>query len=79
VRAEFAHLLKQGEELRKELDMEKQKRVRRFLERMKGLQENLRQLGAFTRMINESGASRGNLIRAEVILIEAQGLSDTKQ
>ena len=79
VRAEFAQLLKQGEELRKELDTEKQKRVRRFLERMRGLQEKLRQLGAFTRVINESGASRGSLIRAEVILIEAQGLSDTKQ
>jgi L,D-peptidoglycan transpeptidase YkuD (ErfK/YbiS/YcfS/YnhG family) len=79
VRAEFAQLLKQGEELRKELDMEKQRRVRCLQERMNGLEEKLRQLDAFTRTINESGASRGSLLRGEIILIEAQGLANTKQ
>ena len=79
VQVEFAQLLKRGEELHKDLDIEKQRRVWDFLERMKGLREKLHQLNAFTRMINESGASRGFLIRAEVILNEAQVLSNTNQ
>jgi murein L,D-transpeptidase YafK len=79
VQVEFTQLLKRGEELLKDLDIEKQRRVRDFLERIKGLREKLHQLDAFTRMINESGASRSFLIRAEVILSEAQGLSNTNQ
>ncbi len=79
VQVEFAQLLKQGEELHKDLDIEKQRRTRDFRERMKGLREKLHQLDALTRMVNESGTSRGFIVRAEVILSEVQGLSNTNQ
>ena len=79
VQAEFAQLLRQGDELLKNLEIEKQRRVRHVLERMKGLREKLHQLDAITRMINDSGASRGRLTRAEVILNEAQVLSTANQ
>jgi L,D-peptidoglycan transpeptidase YkuD (ErfK/YbiS/YcfS/YnhG family) len=79
VQAEFAQLLKQGDELLKNLEIEKQRKGQHVLERMKDLGETLHRLDVVTRRINESGASRGSLTRAEVTLNEAQVLSNANR
>jgi hypothetical protein len=79
VQAEFAQLLNRGEELLRDLEVEKQKRARNLRERMEGLREALRRMDAATRKVNASGPSRGFLTRAEVLLNEAQGLANTAQ
>jgi L,D-peptidoglycan transpeptidase YkuD (ErfK/YbiS/YcfS/YnhG family) len=79
VKAEFTEVLKRGEELLKELEAEKQKRARAIQERIKGLRETLQQIDAATRMINESGASRRFLTKAEIVLNEAQELGNMER
>ncbi len=79
VKAEFSRLLVQGEGLLKDLETEKQKRAQDLKERMKTLGETLYQIDAATRMMNESGASRSFLTKAEVVLKEARGLSAAGQ
>ena len=79
VQAEYAQLLARGEALFKDLEAEKQKRARNLQDRMKALQESHSQIDAVTRMMNESGASRGFLTKAEIALNEARGLSAASQ
>lgn len=79
VQAEYARLLAQGEGLFRDLEAEKQKRARDLQERIKALRETLSQIDTVTRMMNESGPSRGFLTKAEVVLNEARGLAAASQ
>ena len=74
VQAEFVQVLKQGDELFKLLEIEKQNRAARAREQMTGLRERLRHLDRSSRMSNVSRATRISLTKAEVILNEAQAL-----
>jgi len=72
VQAQFAEVLKQGDELLKLLDAEKQKKGAKVLDRMESLGERLRQLDKLTLTVNEGALSRGSLTRTQVALIEAR-------
>jgi hypothetical protein len=74
VQAEFAQVLKEGEELSKLLETEKRRRAAKVLEGIQSLRERLRQMDQLTRAINEGKASRGSLTKAEVTLTEAETL-----
>ncbi len=75
VQAEFVQVLKQGDELFKLLEIEKQRRATRVRERRDRLRERLHQLDKLTLMINEGKVSRASLAKAEVTLGEADTLS----
>ncbi len=79
VQAEFVQVLKQGDELFKLLEIEKQNSAVRVREQMTDLKERLQHLDQCSRMANENKASRSSLTRAEVILNEARTLYGGQQ
>jgi L,D-transpeptidase catalytic domain len=79
VQAEFAQLLKQGDELFRQLEIEKQKKASVVLERMKSLRENYNHLEKVTLVIHLGQLSRSYLARAEVALNEVRTLYEAKQ
>ena len=79
VQAEFAQLLKQGDELSKQLEIEKQKRASAVLERMKSLQQKHSHLEEMTLSIHLGTLTRSYLARAEVALKEVQTLYKKEQ
>jgi murein L,D-transpeptidase YafK len=79
VQAEFVQVIRQGEDLFKLLEIEKQNRAMRIRRQMTGLKERLHHLDQCSRMTNENKASRRNLTRAEVALNEARTLYEGKQ
>jgi len=72
VQTEYIQVLRQGDELFKLLEIEKQRRALKVHERMDRLRERLQQLDKFTLMINDGRVSRGSLTKAEVTLGEAE-------
>jgi len=78
IQAEFAQLLKQGDELFKQLEIEKQKRASVVLERMKSLREKHNQLENVTLLVHLK-LPRSYLARAEVALNEVQTLYKKEQ
>ena len=78
VRAEFIQVIKQGDELRKQLEAEMQNRASRVWERMSHLRERHRFLNQCTGMINDGKSSRGSLTKAEIILNETRSLYERK-
>lgn len=79
IQAEFVQLLKQGDELFKQLEIEKQKRASGVLERMKNLREKHNRLERVTLFIHLGKLSRSNLTRAEVALNEVRTLYEEGQ
>jgi lipoprotein-anchoring transpeptidase ErfK/SrfK len=79
IQGEFAQLLKQGDELFKQLEIEKQKRASRILEQRSSLGEELNHLERVTLLIHPGKLSRTNLARAEVALNEARTLYEGGQ
>jgi len=79
VQAEFSQVLKQGDELFKLLEIEKQNRAARVREQMTALRERLKHLDQCSRMTNANRAARIRLTKAEVILNEVQTLCGAGQ
>ena len=79
IQAEFAQVIKEGDELFKQLEIEKQKRASMVLEQMKSLRENHNRLEKMTLVIHLGQLSRSYLARAEVALNEVQTLYKGEQ
>jgi hypothetical protein len=79
VQAEFAKVLKQGDELFRLLEIEKQNIALSVREQMADLRERLEHLDQCSRMTNENRACRQSLTKAEVTLTEARTLYGGKQ
>jgi len=79
VQAEFAKVLKQGDELFRLLEIEKQNKALSVREQMTDLRERLQHLDQCSRMTNENRACRSSLTKAEVILNEARILYGGQQ
>jgi len=79
VQAEFAQVIKQGDELFRLLEIEKRNRAMKVREQMTDLRERLEHLDRCSRMTNESRSSRISLTKAEVTLNEVRTLYQGQQ
>jgi len=74
IQMEFIELLRQGEDLYKILQVEKQRRAISVLDQLKRLRDRLENLSKLTLMLNSKEIFRINLIKAEIVMNEAEGL-----
>lgn len=74
VQAEFAQLLKQGEELNQKLRVEKEAKAESIIDQMETLREKLGVLAQLTFRLHEGGPLRSGLTRADIALHEAAAL-----
>lgn len=79
VRTEFVQLLKQGDGLLKNLEIEKHRKALIVADRMNSLRERIHHLDKVTLMLNEGRVSRGSLTKAGVILNEVRALYEENQ
>ncbi len=79
VQTEFANLLKQGEELNKILNVEKEKKAQSILDQLRELSNRLETLSNLTLISHFEDISRINLTKAEIVLNEAKDLYKRKQ
>ena len=79
VKYKFIQLLKQGDELLKRLETEKQGKAGSIIEKINSIQEKIDILNRITLMINEGRLSRSSLTKATVILKETKALYEKGQ